>query len=79
VGQTEDITDRQARYAEIGGPEDDRRMGPMLPILHGFGTETGGREWLLPIMLVAGLGTALVARWLASLRRGSPADHDEPI
>jgi hypothetical protein len=49
------------------------------PVLHGFHTAHGGREWLLPLMLLAGLGTALLARWLGRFFRHAPPDHDEPI
>jgi hypothetical protein len=51
----------------------------MLPILHGFHAAHSGREWLLPVMLIAGTGTALLARWLGRMLRGGPDDHDEPI
>jgi hypothetical protein len=50
-----------------------------MSLLHGFHVAHSGQEWLLPLMLLAGLGTALLARWLGRLFRGSPADHDEPI
>jgi hypothetical protein len=51
----------------------------MLPVLHGFHTAHNGSEWLLPLLLLAGTGTALLARWLSRLFRGGPSDHDEPI
>jgi hypothetical protein len=50
-----------------------------MPILHGFHAAHGGSEWLLPLMLGAGIGTALIARWIGHLLRGGPTDHDEPI
>jgi len=47
-------------------------------LLHGFHAAHGGSEWLLPLMLAAGLGVALAGRWLA--RRGrAPSDDDEPL
>ncbi len=47
-------------------------------LLHGFHTAHSGHEWLLPIMLAAGMGVALAARWLT--RRGrAPSDDDEPV
>ncbi len=50
-----------------------------MPILHGFHTAHSGQEWMLPLILVGGAGTALLARWLGRLFRGGPSDHDEPI
>jgi hypothetical protein len=50
-----------------------------MPLLHGFHAAHGADEWILPLMLLGGLGTALLARWAGRLLRGGPADHDEPI
>jgi hypothetical protein len=50
-----------------------------MPVLHGFHTAHGANEWLLPLLLGAGIGTVLLARWLGRLFRGGPTDHDEPI
>lgn len=49
------------------------------PLLHGFHAAQGGREWMLPLILLARLGTALLARWLGRFFRHTPADHDEPV
>jgi hypothetical protein len=55
-----------------------RYQGRFRVLLHAFHAAHSGREWLLPIMLVAGMGVALTARWLA--RRGRlPRDDDEPV
>jgi hypothetical protein len=50
-----------------------------MPLLHGFHTAHSGSEWLLPLMLAAGIGTVLLARWIGRLFRGGASDHDEPI
>lgn len=47
--------------------------------LHGFGTAQSGREWLLPVMLAAGTGTAAFGKWLLRRRRSDPPEHDEPV
>ncbi|MGE0539693.1 MAG: hypothetical protein AB7R89_05900 [Dehalococcoidia bacterium] len=52
----------------------------VLPVvLHGFHAAHSGREWMLPLILVAGIGTALLARWISRFFRRSPSDHDEPV
>ena len=38
-----------------------------------------GREWLLPVILVAGFGAAWVGKWVAGRSRRDGSDHDEPI
>jgi hypothetical protein len=53
--------------------------GAAMFILHGFHAAHSGREWLLPLMLFAGVGTVLLARWLTRFFRAKPADHDEPV
>ena len=50
-----------------------------MSVLHGIHAAPGISEWLLPLTLVAGVGTVLIARWLGRLLRGGPTDHDEPI
>jgi hypothetical protein len=47
-------------------------------ILHGGHAHSGASEWLGPILLGAGIGTALIARWVGRMRRRPPHD-DEPI
>lgn len=47
--------------------------------LHGFGTPDSGREWLLPVMLFAGSGTAALGKWLLRRGRHEPPEHDEPV
>lgn len=54
-------------------------MAIVLPLLHGFHTAHSGNEWVLPLMLLGGLGVTLLARWLSRILRGGPTDHDEPI
>ena len=51
----------------------------MLPLLHGFHNGNSGHEWVLPLILLGGTGTALIARWLGRMLRGDPSDHDEPV
>lgn len=51
----------------------------LIPLLHGFHSAHSGREWTLPLMLIAGVGTILLARWLGRFLRRAPSDHDEPI
>lgn len=51
----------------------------LTPILHGFHAAHSSREWLLPLMLFAGVGTVLLARWLTRFFRARPSDHDEPV
>jgi hypothetical protein len=48
-------------------------------VLHGFHAAHSGREWMLPLILVAGVGTVVLARWLGRFFRRSPSDHDEPV
>jgi hypothetical protein len=47
--------------------------------LHGFHAVHSDREWMLPLILLAGVGTVLLARWLGRFFRRSPSDHDEPV
>jgi hypothetical protein len=54
-------------------------MTDLVPLLHGFHTAHSGREWMLPLIMLAGMGTALAARWLGRFIRHAPSDHDEPI
>jgi hypothetical protein len=48
-------------------------------VLHGFHAAHSGREWMLPLILVAGMGTAFLARWASRFFRRLPSDHDEPV
>ncbi len=50
-----------------------------IPLLHSFHAAHGGSEWMLPLILLAGLGTALLARWFGRFFRHAPTDHDEPV
>ena len=49
------------------------------PVLHGVHGAGGAQEWLLPLIFAAGLGAALLGRWIGRWRRHGPSDHDEPI
>ena len=48
-------------------------------VLHGVHGAGGAQEWLLPLIVAAGLGAALLGRWIGRWRRHGPSDHDEPI
>ena len=59
------------------------------PLLHGLRTGPGPDEWLVPVLLASGSGTAVIACWWTRRRRvaGTGGDrpgeqvfyHDEPI
>jgi hypothetical protein len=51
----------------------------MLFVLHGFHAAHSGREWMLTLILLAGVGTVLLARWIGRFFRRSHSDHDEPV
>lgn len=66
--------------ARLGAGRDDGEVNDALFwALHGFHRADGKHEWLLPIILVAGILPALLGRWIVRLARRGPSHWDEPV